>query len=983
MEPNQLPQNIRRILVQEIERWQKEGLIPDKLAANLRARYDFDFRPAPPPEALPAPQAAPPVAPPAPPLTLSRTLLSETSVKIALYLGAFFVIAAALILAALVEVLRLPVLLSVALLFGGGALALKRRLPQPSFILYLVFSALLPITAGVLADLLDLSGKAATGYWCAILGGMALLWAFSTRLYASRFFSLTALLALDAALVMAGRLADDPPAILFLFMLTLSSLAGLGGVALLKRWQGQRLALPVFLLAQVQQGMLLAAAAVSLLINLVTDSNEWGLLAASTWVLTALFALLSNLLFPFILYPWATAAALMPVAWLAVVRPETGLEVRAITLSAWGMLFAVAGDLMHLARERVRAHALPFSLAAIPLLLIGASLGLAHDRWLGFALFLGSAALLSVLHVLRGRAWLWAAALGFGLAAYFTFFQLPFAEAISEQICPQIAGATLLLLLPDLLLPSSRRLPAWRWPLRGWAVLTGLAALLSSLPAYFFGTRQEAGMVLLSLGLLGVLYLVYAIRLRSPATSILFPLHATLALALVLDFHDVEAWLPILTGLAVVFYGCGVFLSWRSLPPWSHVFRWSGLALAGILALAAFGYEGNDRSIYVALLASLFLAETFRTPWLEMAPPLVYSLALGMALGDARVEPAAFYAAGVALLFLGLDLLYTRLKDRGDSRWATRAFGGMAAALTPLLAVLPEFDPGAGALACGGLAVLFVVQALVYRQPRLGYAAALFVTLSVLFASLEFFEQRWLWAMIATALAFYAGSLPLERRAQPAWGGVLRNSALGLASLTALSAPFEGTGLIASLPIALAASLWAVEAFRRRNVWLGFPANGFYLMAYFVILATLEVDQPQFYTTGAAALGLLMHYLLVRAGSRTGAFLTGMVSQLVLIGASYIQFVQTEQFPYFVVMFIQSLVVLTYGIVVRSRSLVVTPIVLVVVGVVTVVFGALRGLSLVILIGCSGIGLILLGIAALLLRERISSLREHLKDWRA
>lgn len=983
MEPNLLPQNVRRILVQEIERWRREGLIPEKLAEILRGRYDFDFRPPPPVAAKPAPPPVQPSAPAAPPLTLSRTLLSETSVKIALYLGAFFVIAAALILAALVEILRLPVLLSVALLFAGGALVLKRRLPQPSFILYLVFSALLPITAGVLADLLDLTGKAVPGYWCGILGGMALLWAFSSRLYASRFFTLTALLALDAALVAAGLLADDPPALLFFFLLTLASLAGLGGAALLKRWQGPRLALPVFLLAQAQQGLILAAASVSLLINIVTDSHEWGLLAASTWTLTALFALLSNLIFPFILYPWVTAAALMPVAWLAIVRPGTGLEVRAVALAVWGLLFAVAGELLQRGRERVHAYALPFSLAAIPILLIGASLGLAHDRWLGFALFLGSAALLSALQVLRSRAWLWTAALGFGLVAYFTFFQLPFAEPVAGQVCPQIAGATLFLLLPDLLLPSAKRLPAWRWPLRGWAMLAGLAALFASLPAYFLGTERQPETALVTLGLLGIFYLIYAVRLRVPLLVILFCLHTTLALVLTLDFFDVHAWLPILAGLAVLFYGSGMLLQRRDPPSWSQVFRGNGLVLAGIFSLAAFGYDGSDRSIYVAILASLFLVETFRTPWLETASPLVFSLALGMALGDAGVEPAAFYAAGIALLFLGLDLLYTRLKDRSNSRWATRLFGGLAAVFTPLLAASPEFDPGAGALACGLLAALFVVQALVYRQPRLGYAAALFFTLSVLFASLEFFEQRWLWAMIVTALAFYGGSLLLERRAQPAWGGVLRNSALGLASLTALSAPFEGTGLIASLPIALAASLWAVEAFRRRNVWLGFPANGFYLMAYFVILATLEVDQPQFYTTGAAALGLLMHYLLVRAGSRTGAFLTGMVSQLVLIGASYIQFVQTEQFPYFVVMFVQSLVVLIYGIVVRSRSLVVTPIVLVVVGVVTVVFGALRGPSLVILIGCSGIGLILLGIAALLLRERITSLRDQLKDWRA
>ncbi len=205
---------------------------------------------------------------------------------------------------------------------------------------------------------------------------------------------------------------------------------------------------------------------------------------------------------------------------------------------------------------------------------------------------------------------------------------------------------------------------------------------------------------------------------------------------------------------------------------------------------------------------------------------------------------------------------------------------------------------------------------------------------------------------------------------------------MALASITAISAPFERSGLTTSIPVALAATLWAVEALRRRNVWLGFPANGLYLMAYFMLLAVLGAH-VQFYSVGAALLGLLMHYLLVRAGSRAGAFVMGMISQLVLIGTSYIQFVDTEVIWYFAVMFFQSLVVLAYGIVIRSRSLVITPITLVVLGVATIVFGTLRSLSAVVLVGITGIALIGLGIAALLMRERISNLRDLLKDWHA
>ena len=50
-------------------------------------------------------------------------------------------------------------------------------------------------------------------------------------------------------------------------------------------------------------------------------------------------------------------------------------------------------------------------------------------------------------------------------------------------------------------------------------------------------------------------------------------------------------------------------------------------------------------------------------------------------------------------------------------------------------------------------------------------------------------------------------------------------------------------------------------------------------------------------------LGMLMHYLLTRAESRTGAFIMGTVSQLVLLGTSYFQLVSTSEVGYFFVLF--------------------------------------------------------------------------------
>jgi hypothetical protein len=44
-----------------------------------------------------------------------------------------------------------------------------------------------------------------------------------------------------------------------------------------------------------------------------------------------------------------------------------------------------------------------------------------------------------------------------------------------------------------------------------------------------------------------------------------------------------------------------------------------------------------------------------------------------------------------------------------------------------------------------------------------------------------------------------------------------------------------------------------------------------------------------------------MHYLLVRINSNVAAFLTGLVSQLILLSTTYIQMVATDRFLFFLV----------------------------------------------------------------------------------
>jgi hypothetical protein len=214
------------------------------------------------------------------------------------------------------------------------------------------------------------------------------------------------------------------------------------------------------------------------------------------------------------------------------------------------------------------------------------------------------------------------------------------------------------------------------------------------------------------------------------------------------------------------------------------------------------------------------------------------------------------------------------------------------------------------------------------------------------------------------------------------WSMTFLYSGLGLGIIVSMAAPILG-GVDAALPVAVAATLWAMEAFTRKNVWLAFPANGLYLLAYFIILLELKVDEPQFFSMGAALLGLIQHYLLVRAESKTGAFIMGMLSQFILLGTTYIQLISQSELVYFFVLFFQSLAVLVYGLVIRSRSLTLFPIAFVVLGVVTILYSALKGLATLYVIGCTGIVLLMLGIFAVLLRERISKMSERLSEWKA
>ena len=449
----------RQAILDEIADWESQEIIQADQADVIRHRYDFDLKPAAPPQdaSTPPTQPKPATAKDAPPQPetprpgLTQTLLSETSIKIALYLGAFFVIAAAAILAAVVEAARLPILFIATALFAGGSILTRKRLPQPSFALFIVFSFLLPTDANVLADVLNLSGRANSGYWFAVMAIMALIWGFSTWFYTSRLFSLAAFVALGISVFRLGEFFDELEIYMLLFSFV--ALIGLGGAYILKRWQSQKFSMPLFILVQIAQLGLNAFALAAIAIRLDDFPSTWNLASVFFWLLTAGFYVLSDLAFTFVLFPWMAAIALylVPLAFMMIFDVEA-LPI-AIATWFWGGLLAFGSEILRrMQGDKVRRYILPLLVTSILVTLTATLIGYVEEITYGFGFILVSAILYALLHVFKPRVYLWTTALLLGLGAYFSFFALPFMENIDVFVGYQLLGASLLLLIPDLFL---------------------------------------------------------------------------------------------------------------------------------------------------------------------------------------------------------------------------------------------------------------------------------------------------------------------------------------------------------------------------------------------------------------------------------------------------------------------------------------------------------------------------------------------------
>ena len=382
--------------------------------------------------------------------------------------------------------------------------------------------------------------------------------------------------------------------------------------------------------------------------------------------------------------------------------------------------------------------------------------------------------------------------------------------------------------------------------------------------------------------LLGAMFYVAGDRLTD------FPLFPWLAVAAALPVPLL--WLqlgsPATATLALATCGWGVLtallgealarLSHQRLQAYALPLSLGGLALLALAPLLGL-FDRVAISLTCLLVATVLyvLLTLYRPRWWSWSSALLAgTMAYFAVFFLPAVQPYEFYP-GFVLLWPALILTAVHLAARRGLQAGTMwhlpplLLGGGVAVLAglALLATGLLEEPGRATIAfiiVAGYAALFAV---VDRRSLLGYVATSSLAVAVVFGLLYSEQDTWITPLMLLAVLYIAAGFGLARlRRFDDWATMLRWSGLILGALVSLTAPLQG-GAAAVLGTAIAATFFAVEAYYRRNIWLGFPAALLYLGAYFILLIELEVTEPQVYSIGAALLGFIMHYLLVRTNT--------------------------------------------------------------------------------------------------------------------
>src|SRR5215212_4513424 len=833
----------RLTVLKEIESWKENELIEPHRAEVLSRRYDVEAKSRVSPESvtplIPEEQPASPVEviPAGPRPSLMQTLLSEASIKVYLYLGAFFVIASAVILAAVVEAARLPILAVATLSFGGVALGIHKRLPQPSFAFFIVFSFLLPIDANVIKESMGFVEPFLSIYWTVIF-----------------LLTAVAFVSLSLAFYRAGA-TFKAEAELQIFLVMLASLVGLAGTFMLRKWKDSKFSLFVFLLAQLQVlGVLFTSLLFVAIHSLDSDvSNGWWILIALTWTTAASFYALSNVLTTAFIFPWMAVAALLLLPWFILHAFDATQPGYVAGFWVWGAVLGLVSELaFRLPFEKIKKYHWALLAGSVLLFLIAFSIALIWDKpVLTFGIFALTAFLYAFLHLVHPRWYVWGGALLSGLAAYFTFFHLPFVERLDVPSVYQLLIVSALFVLPELFtrIPLTFKTES-RWPVIVLGIFLSIFCIALAL-----SDLEHTGRGALVLSVYAILITLHSWHGKRAWLEYFATAATSLAIVYALDRFHFDLWLPALTLLTTLYYATGFFLRRRAddLKAWGNVLINSGLILGVLLSITSLALFKETSGWYILLVALLFAVEIFARPlaWLEVIVEGLLSVSLYLILDDFNITQIAHFLFGASLIWLVGDLIFSYfIQGKRIHEPITVVFGYLLV-ISSTLILWSTVNPKVLTIYLALYAVFFALYAFLKKEPRLGYLVTAYLAL-VIFKFCDVINyEKWIFPLIVLAVLYYVSGYWLRRDPTANdWAKTLLYSGLALGVLTSVGAPFQG-GLEASIPVAITATLFAAEAFALRNVWWALPANAFYLMSYFMILFELNVDEAQYYSIGA------------------------------------------------------------------------------------------------------------------------------------
>ena len=648
----------RHELRAEIQTWAQEGLITPEQAAVLMARY------ADPPRRKPQPSVS---APP----DQRRTF--PWALHVVLYLGAFFVIAAALLFASVVRAWRLPILLAATVVFAVGALVVYRLTPQGGRVLGIVAAGFLWADAAVLGKILEphLAADGRALYWAVATLLLALVWlagAWALRigvLHVAAWPMLAASLVYGLTWLEGLGLYVQPSWAFFAWAAEL--LLALGWVILLKRRQ-PRTALWLFGMSHLVAGFLLFATA------LFATEEPW---PGPQWVRwePALGAYI--LLLGFYLLgrwkvrpvPWIEIWA-VPLTVLGMVYTWTHLwpsgwpQASALTLAAAGV--SLAAWAVRRARWKI-AGAWSVGLEIVALL-----------AWTAAGILFQRDTTIAAREVLALAPWMLGAAWGWALAL------------TSRRWVPAVGGWLLLLVgyvhFVDKIWPATPRL---YWP--GWLLVPvlvsvaldalghrlhnrpvqtvgrgGAFALAGSLGLAMFtqigqADFRDAGMLLALTGL----WAGYAWALRRDVLWAGIPPLFTFTWGLFLDALD--AYHPALWSIWPVGAALIGWVMGRARPSlrWT-AWGWGTLAVAWLAGLLAFFYDDGWSVLTLAMMATVTggFAWLWRQVFLVLPTALLYLGAYTWTLHLWHVRQPQVYTIPAAAMGLLLHGLYRRWRHR-------------------------------------------------------------------------------------------------------------------------------------------------------------------------------------------------------------------------------------------------------------------------------------------------------------------------------